>query len=42
VPANKDALTVARANSAPTAIWKVGASRNLPVLKSAAAIAKWP
>lgn len=32
VPANKDALTVARANAAPTAVWKVGASRNLPVL----------
>ncbi len=32
VPANKDALTVARANSAPTAVWKVGASRNLPTL----------
>lgn len=36
VPANKDALTVARSNSAPTAVWKVGASRNLPVLSTAA------
>lgn len=32
VPANKGALTVERQNSAATAIWKVGASRNLPSL----------
>jgi HK97 family phage prohead protease len=37
VPANKSALTVERQNSAPTAVWKVGASRNLPVQKAAAA-----
>lgn len=36
VPANKDALTVARSNSAPQAVWKVGASRNLPVLATKA------
>jgi HK97 family phage prohead protease len=35
VPANKSALTVERQNSAPTAVWKVGASRNLPALKTA-------
>lgn len=34
VPANKSALTVERQNSASTAVWKVGASRNLPVLKA--------
>lgn len=32
VPANPGALTVARSNSAATAQWKVGASRNLPTL----------
>lgn len=36
VPANSGALTVARQNSASTAVWKVGASRNLPALKAAA------
>jgi len=37
VPANAGALTVERANSASTAAWKVGASRNLPVQKVAGA-----
>lgn len=37
VPANAAALTVARRNSASTAVWKVGASRNLPALVTGAA-----
>jgi len=36
VPANAGALTVARSNSAASAQWKVGASRNLPVLATKA------
>lgn len=36
VPANKGALTVERQNSAATAVWKVGASRNLPAFKTSA------
>ncbi len=36
VPANKGALTVERQNSAATAVWKVGASRNLPAFKTGA------